>query len=192
MRRCWVTVVAALAAVAGCGDAGGSPAAPAPPSTPSVSSPAATGRLTVTSSAFADGGTVPRRHTCDGADVSPPLALAGVPAHTAALALVMQDSDAPHGAFTHWLAWNLGPHTTRLSAGEQPRGATEGRNDFGRTGYGGPCPPRGDRPHRYVLTVYAADRRLSLAADASRAQLLRALSGHTLSIGTLTGRYRRG
>ncbi|MGW7529901.1 YbhB/YbcL family Raf kinase inhibitor-like protein [Streptomyces sp. NPDC054783] len=183
MRRSWVIAVAATAFVAGCGD-GGTPA--------DSPSPTAARRLTVTSTAFADGGTVPRRNTCDGADVSPPLALGAVPAHTASLALLLRDLDAPHGTFTHWLVWNVAPHTTRLSAGEHPPGATEGRNDFGKTGYSGPCPPRGDRPHHYVLTVYAADRRVSPGAGASAADLLRALSGHTLAEGTLTGRYGRG
>ncbi|MEV5873139.1 YbhB/YbcL family Raf kinase inhibitor-like protein [Streptomyces sp. NPDC052101] len=178
------SAVAATAVVAGCGDGGGAPAATA--------SPTAARRLTVTSSAYADGGTIPRRHTCDGADVSPPLALGAVPARTASLALLLLDTDAQHGTFTHWLAWDIDPHTRQLSAGEHPRGATEGRNDFGRPGYGGPCPPRGDHPHHYVLTVYATDRRMSLTARASSAELLRALSGHTLAAGTLTGRYGRG
>ncbi|MGW2645160.1 YbhB/YbcL family Raf kinase inhibitor-like protein [Streptomyces sp. NPDC001393] len=187
MHRSWVITVAAMAAVtavAGCegGGSGGSAAAP---------SLTAIGRLTVISSAYAEGGTIPRRHTCDGADVSPPLALGAAPAHTASLALVLRDADAAHGTFAHWLVWDIAPHTRQLSAGEHPRGASEGRNDFGRTGYGGPCPPRGDRPHRYVLTVYAVDRRVPLAAGASRADLLRALSGHTVAVGTLTGRYGR-
>ncbi|MGW2418489.1 YbhB/YbcL family Raf kinase inhibitor-like protein [Streptomyces sp. NPDC001709] len=187
MRRNWVITLAAVSATAvaaGCGGGGGGgPVA--------VPSPTAAHRLTVTSSAYADGGTVPRRHTCDGADLSPPLALTAVPAHTASLALLLRDRDAGHGMFTHWLVWDVDPHTRQLSAGEHPRGATEGRNGFGRTGYGGPCPPRGDRPHRYVLTVYAVDRRVSLAAGASPADLMRALSGHTLATGTLTGRYGR-
>ncbi|MEU7300110.1 YbhB/YbcL family Raf kinase inhibitor-like protein [Streptomyces sp. NPDC007206] len=187
MRRSWVTAVAATALVAGCGDGG------APSATPSAApSPTGTARLTVTSTAYADGATVPRRYTCDGADVSPPLAVTGVPARTASLALVLRDADAAHGTFAHWLVWNIGPHTTRLSAGERPQGAAEGRNGFGKTGYGGPCPPRGDRPHHYVLTVYAVDRRVPLAAGATGSDLLRALSGHTLAMGVLTGRYGRG
>ncbi|OIJ96221.1 hypothetical protein BIV25_18720 [Streptomyces sp. MUSC 14] len=147
--------------------------------------------MTVTSTAYAGGGTIPRRFTCDGADVSPPLAVTGVPARTASLALLLQDLDAPHGTFTHWLAWDIGRGTARLAAGERPPGATEGRNGFGRTGYGGPCPPRGDRPHRYVLTVYATDRRPALSPDATPADLHKALTGHTLAEGTLTGRYGR-
>ncbi|WP_244184125.1 YbhB/YbcL family Raf kinase inhibitor-like protein [Streptomyces cellostaticus] len=182
MRKGWVIAVAAMAAVSGCGDGGGSTSAP---------SPTASHRLTVTSPAYADAGTIPRRYTCEGENVSPPLALAGVPAHTASLALLLQDPDAPRGTFTHWLAWDIDPHTAHLTAGEHPTGAAEGRNGFGRTGYGGPCPPRGDRPHPYVLTVYATDRRPDLAATATPDDLLQALSGHTLATGTLTGWYGR-
>lgn len=187
MRKGWVIVVAAMAVVSGCGGEGhsGSPSA-------SASSPSPTAhRLTVTSPAYPDAGTIPRRYTCEGENVSPPLAITGVPARTASLALLLQDPDAPSGTFTHWLAWGLNPHTARLTAGEHPSGAAEGRNGFGRTGYGGPCPPRGDRPHRYVLTVYATDRDPGLAPTATPHDLLRALSGHTLATGTLTGRYGR-
>ncbi|MET8579874.1 YbhB/YbcL family Raf kinase inhibitor-like protein [Streptomyces collinus] len=176
-------ITVATAVLAACGNGGG----------PAVtgSAPPSGSRLTVTSPAYADGGTVPPRFTCDGDDVSPPLALGAVPARTASLALVLRDPDAPHGTFTHWLAWDIAPGTARLLAGERPPGATQGRNGFGRTGYGGPCPPRGDRPHHYVLTVYATDRAPRLSPDATEADLLRALSGHTLATGTLTGRYGR-
>ncbi|KOV69399.1 YbhB/YbcL family Raf kinase inhibitor-like protein [Streptomyces sp. MMG1121] len=181
MRKSSAALAVVLAGVAGCGH-GSSDSAP---------SPGTTGRIAVTSPAYADGGTIPRRFTCDAEDVSPPLALSGVPAHTASLALLLRDSDAAHGTFTHWLAWDVGPHSTRLTAGEHPPGATEGRNSFGKTGYGGPCPPHGDQPHHYVLTVYATDRRPSLAPGATPDDLLRALSGHTVATGTLTGRYGR-
>jgi Raf kinase inhibitor-like YbhB/YbcL family protein len=143
------------------------------------------------STAFVDGGTIPRLFTCDGANVSPPLAIGGVPGKTTSLALTLQDPDAPRGAFTHWLVWDIRPHTTRLIAGERPEGATEGRNDFRTKGYRGPCPPQGDRPHRYVLTVYAADHHPDLAPDATAEDLRQNLSGHTLATGTLTGRYGR-
>ncbi|WP_225830558.1 YbhB/YbcL family Raf kinase inhibitor-like protein [Streptomyces sp. NK08204] len=174
----------ALAAVCGCGTGGDGGSASAP-------ARSATQRITVTSPAYADGGAIPGRYTCDGADVSPPLDLSGVPTGTASLALLLQDPDAPHGTFTHWLAWDIGPHTTHLAAAEHPEGAVDGRNDFGRTGYGGPCPPRGDHPHRYVLTVYATDRRPSLPPDTTATGLLRSLTGHTLATGALTGRYER-
>ncbi|WP_416486155.1 YbhB/YbcL family Raf kinase inhibitor-like protein [Streptomyces sp. CL12] len=107
--------------------------------------------------------------------------------------------DAPGGTFTHWLIRDLDPHTRRLPAGAHPPGAVEGRDSFGRTGYSSPCPPHGDHPHRYVLTVYATDRRPLLSPgtspgaspDTSPEELRRALSGHTLATGTLTGRYGR-
>ncbi|MFE0389294.1 YbhB/YbcL family Raf kinase inhibitor-like protein [Streptomyces bungoensis] len=182
MRKGWVLTVAAMAVTAGCGGGGG------PSSSPSA---AATTHLTVSSPAYPQGGTIPRRYTCDGEDVSPPLAIAGVPAHTAGLALTLRDPDAPHGTFTHWLVWNMGPGTTGLTAGAHPQGATEGRNGFRKTGYGGPCPPHGDEPHHYVLTVYATDRPLHLAPDATEQDLLHALAGHTLATGSLTGRYGR-
>ncbi|MGW1000115.1 YbhB/YbcL family Raf kinase inhibitor-like protein [Streptomyces sp. NPDC002520] len=187
MRKGWLAAVAAMAVTAGCGDGGG--AAPAP-SSPSASASAGH-RLTVMSTAFGDGGTIPRLFTCDGGNISPPLAIGGVPGRTSSLAFTLEDLDAPHGAFTHWLVWDIDPHTTRLIAGERPKGAAEGRNDFRTTGYSGPCPPRGDRPHRYVLTVYATDRHPDLASDATPADLRRDLSGHTLATGTLTGRYGR-
>ncbi|MFF3462279.1 YbhB/YbcL family Raf kinase inhibitor-like protein [Streptomyces sp. NPDC001984] len=184
MRLCLliVTVVTAMAVVAGCGDGDGGSPAP---------TPTAAHRVTVTSSAFAEGGTIPRRHTCDGEDLSPPLAFTGVPSHTTELVLLVEDLDAPHGRFTHWLTWRIDPHTTELAAGQAPPGATQGRNGFGRNGYGGPCPPKGDQPHHYVFSVYAADRRLDLPAGATPDDLQRALAGHTLATGTLTGRYGR-
>ncbi|MFH8337709.1 YbhB/YbcL family Raf kinase inhibitor-like protein [Streptomyces sp. AM6-12] len=176
-------VLAAVTAVAGCG------AGTASPRDATATSPARP--LTVTSTAYRDGGTVPRRFTCDGADVSPPLALSGVPAGTGSLAVTVRDLDAPGGTLIHWLVWDIAAGTRRLSAGAHPPGAVEGRNSFGETGYSGPCPPHGDHPHRYVLTVYATDRRPPLSPAASPGDLRRALSGHTLATGTLTGRYGR-
>ncbi|MFJ5302375.1 YbhB/YbcL family Raf kinase inhibitor-like protein [Streptomyces sp. NPDC088350] len=177
-----VAVAAALGSVAGCGgDAGGS----------AVPTPSASQRITVTSTAFTENGTVPRRYTCDGEDVSPPLTFAGVPANAGDLVVLLDDPDAPHGTFTHWLMWGVPPQDTRLKAGESPRGAIQGRNGFKKAGYGGPCPPKGAAPHRYVLSVYATDRRLTLAGDASPDDVRRALTGHTLASGTLTGRYGR-
>ncbi|MGW7382868.1 YbhB/YbcL family Raf kinase inhibitor-like protein [Streptomyces sp. NPDC054794] len=184
MRRSFViaVVVAGMGLASGCGDGGGGTSAPTPTAAHAVG---------VTSPAFTDGGTIPRRYTCDGEDVSPPLAFSGVPADTAALALLVEDPDAPHGTFTHWVAWGIDPHTTALTTGQTPPGATQGRNGFRKSGYGGPCPPKGDKPHRYVFSVYASDRPLGLAADATPDDVRRALSGHTLATGTLTGRYGR-
>ncbi|MFJ8603507.1 YbhB/YbcL family Raf kinase inhibitor-like protein [Streptomyces shenzhenensis] len=183
-------IVGVLAAVLGgaaaCGNGGAAARSASSPA------PSSGQRIAVTSSAFAEGGTIPRRHTCDGADVSPPLAFSGVPAGATSLALLVEDTDAPQGPFTHWLVWDIAPRTTTLAAGHAPEGAAQGRNDFRRPGYGGPCPPRGDRPHHYVFTVYAADRRPDLTpATATADGLRRALAGHTLASGTLTGRYGR-
>ncbi|MEV0178582.1 YbhB/YbcL family Raf kinase inhibitor-like protein [Streptomyces sp. NPDC050625] len=187
MRRSFlIALVATMGLLPGCGSDSGGSSAPSPARTPTAAH-----RITVTSTAFTEGGTIPRRHTCDGEDVSPPLAFSGVPTDTTGLVLMMEDPDAPHGTFTHWLVWNIGPRTTELAADQAPRGATQGRNGFGRTGYGGPCPPRGDSPHHYVVTVYAADRRLDLAPDATPDDVRRALTDHTLATGTLTGRYGR-
>ncbi|MGZ0202804.1 YbhB/YbcL family Raf kinase inhibitor-like protein [Streptomyces sp. RM1] len=184
MRKEVAIMAAVLAtAVTGCaGGAGGGSPTTAP-------APASAHRMSMTSPAYPDGGTIPRRHTCDGEDVSPPLALAGVPGGTDSLAVVMRDLDTPHGGFAHWLVWDIGAGTRRLSAGERPPGAKEGRNGFGTDGYRGPCPPRGGHPHRYLLTVYATDRRPPVSPGASLDTLRRALSGHTLATGTLTGRY---
>ncbi|MFF7403667.1 YbhB/YbcL family Raf kinase inhibitor-like protein [Streptomyces murinus] len=211
MRKSLVMAAVVLIAVTGCGGGTGDTTGAASPTDKADTRAPVAHHLTVTSPAYRDGGTVPRRFTCDGADVSPPIDLSGVPAGTRSLAVTVRDLDAPGGTFTHWLIRDIAANTRRLSAGAHARGAVEGRNSFGRTGYSGPCPPHGDRPHRYVLTVYATDRRPLLSpgtspgaspdtspgaspdasSGASLDDLRRALSGHTLATGTLTGRYGR-
>jgi Raf kinase inhibitor-like YbhB/YbcL family protein len=146
--------------------------------------------ISLSSPDFSDGQTIPRRFTCDGEDRSPELTWHGVPADTMELALLMEDPDAPGGTFVHWVLWGLDPMTASLSWGEMPGGAHQGRNDFGRTGYGGPCPPRG-RPHRYVFTLLALAQPLSLKPGATAAALRREARGKVLAEGTLTGRYVR-
>jgi len=146
------------------------------------------------SASFSDGGSIPRQYTCDGADLSPQLAWQPAPAGSRSFALVMDDPDASSD-FTHWLLWNLSPLERELAEGAStrgglPAGAVEGANDFGRRGYGGPCPPRGN-PHRYFFTLYALDRRLDLPAGATRKQLETAMSGHVLAQGQIVGAYRR-
>ncbi|MFJ9539912.1 YbhB/YbcL family Raf kinase inhibitor-like protein [Streptomyces sp. NPDC101225] len=176
-----VAVAAAVGLFSGCGDDGGDASAPAP---------SAARRITVSSPAFADGGTIPRRYTCDGGNVSPPLAFSGPPSGTKGLAVLVEDPDAPHGTFTHWVVWNASPAHGGWPAGQVPPGTAEGRNGFKKNGYSGPCPPRGQR-HHYVFSAYAADRTLHLASGASADAVKRALSGHTLASGRLTGRYGR-
>jgi Raf kinase inhibitor-like YbhB/YbcL family protein len=146
--------------------------------------------IVVSSPAFSDGDEIPQRFTCDGADVSPPLGFAGIPENTAELALLVEDPDAPGGTFTHWLMWGINPGQSSLGEGEVPAGGVQGTNDFGRLGYGGPCPPPGP-PHRYVFTAFALSEPLDLPAGASAADLKRAMAGKVLDSGQLTGWYQR-
>ena len=154
---------------------------------------AAASTLTVWSDAFAPGGAIPRTYTCEGADVSPPLAWSAPPGlpgdgRPASYALVVDDPDAPGGTFVHWLAWNI--HVNTLPVGDT-YGMVQGRNDFGRIGYGGPCPPVGHGAHRYRFKVYALDVELSLPAGAGHVALERAMLGHVRAEGVVTGTYRR-
>jgi Raf kinase inhibitor-like YbhB/YbcL family protein len=144
--------------------------------------------FTLTSSAFEDGETIPRACTCDGIDVAPPLAWSGAPEGTRSYALIMEDPDAPRGIFTHWLLYDIPATTTDLQ--EQADG-TALPNSFGRAAYGGPCPPPGHGPHRYVFTLYAIDVPALDVRSRSRASFDRALRAHTLGTARLTGRYER-
>ncbi len=162
---------------------------------PTPSPSPVTAQLALSSSAIAPGATIPREHTCDGADRSPPLAWAEPPPDTASLALLVEDPDAPGGTFTHWLLYELPAHTRSLVAGippldTLPEGARQGRNDFGTVGYRGPCPPPG-RTHRYIFRLYALDRPTGLAPGATRNQFLQVIKGHVLATGELVGFYSR-
>ncbi len=140
------------------------------------------------SSAFADGGSIPSKYTCDGQDISPPLQISGVPDGAESLALVMDDPDAPTGTFDHWLVWNIPPDTTDIPEDTEPEGV-QGRTDFGNLGYGGPCPPSGT--HTYRFKLYALDARLDLAEGARKADLESAMEGHILGQAGLNGKYSR-
>ncbi len=145
--------------------------------------------LTITSPLFDDGGPVPPIATCEGDDLSPQLDIAGLPTETVSMVIVMEDPDAPVGVWDHWVAFDVPP------AASIPQGVTDlgtpGRNSWGNTGYGGPCPPPGDGPHRYVTTVYALDTRLGIDAGADKAAVLAALEGHVLARGSLVGTFER-
>ncbi len=146
--------------------------------------------ITLTSPAFPDGDQIPERHTCDGADLSPPLAWSGVPDGTRSLALVCEDPDAPRGTWTHWLLYRIPPDVRALpewvpTRPELDDGSRQGTNDFGAVGYGGPCPPSGT--HRYVFTLYALDAVPDLPPGASKADFDAAIEGHVLDAGRLTG-----
>ena len=141
-------------------------------------------RLELTSPSFQNGSSIPAQFTCDGAGISPRLIWSAPPAGTKAFALIVLDPDAPGGPFTHWVLYDL-PAEGRLGDG-----ARQGRNDFGKTGYGGPCPP-GHQQHHYLFTLFALDRRLNLTAGATRSQVEAAMRGHVLALSELTGLYRR-
>jgi len=137
---------------------------------------------------FQAGKAIPRKFTGTGDDVSPPLEWTGVPDATQSIAIIVDDPDAPGGTFTHWLAYGLSPGMSSLAA--MPANAAEGVNDFGRRGYGGPCPPRG-AAHHYHFVVLALDTRLGLAAGARRSDLDARISGHVLGRGELVATYQR-
>jgi len=150
--------------------------------------------LTVSSQAFQEGDTIPTKYTCQGQDVSPPLAWTEPPAGTQSFALIVDDPDAPGGVFTHWVLWNIPPDTKELpedmpAQAQLPSGVLQGKNDFGKIGYDGPCPPAGR--HRYQFTLYALDQALDLKQGAYKKQVVDAMQGHILAQSRLTGNYQR-
>jgi Raf kinase inhibitor-like YbhB/YbcL family protein len=148
-------------------------------------------RIELTSPEFDDGDVLPRRFAHDRENVSPPLEWSDVPQGAQELALLCQDPDAPSGLFTHWVLASIDPTITAIDEGEVPPGAVAGINDFGEIGWGGPQPPRGHGPHRYVFTLFAASEHLDLDPGASADDLLDALDGVELAQGSLLGRYQR-
>jgi len=156
---------------------------------PSEPLPAAPATITLSSPAFDDGGTIPERFTCSGEGVSPPLRWSGVPAKARELALLVEDPDADR--FVHWTLLAIPPQTDGLAAGRTPAGSIETENGFGDKGWGGPCPPEGKDPHRYVFSLYATDAPLDLGDDASPDEVRSAVAEHALARGTLTGRFGR-
>jgi Raf kinase inhibitor-like YbhB/YbcL family protein len=147
------------------------------------------GEFRLTSPAFGEGEAIPAHHSCDGENFSPPLAWSGAPDGAQALALIVDDPDAPSGNFTHWIAWGLDPADGGLAEGRAA--PVEGENGFGNLGYAGPCPPPGHGRHRYVFRLLALDQEPDLPAGASRAALESALDGHVLATAELIGGYSR-
>jgi Raf kinase inhibitor-like YbhB/YbcL family protein len=151
--------------------------------------------LQLTSSAFHDGQAIPKKYTCDGQDVSPELAWSGAPAETKSLALIVDDPDAPSGVWVHWVIYDLPAEARGLPEivprdRELSNGARQGKNDFGKIGYGGPCPPSGPA-HRYFFKLYALRDKTGLKAGATKAELENAMKGKILAQATLTGRFGR-
>jgi Raf kinase inhibitor-like YbhB/YbcL family protein len=145
--------------------------------------------LQVTSTAFREGETIPKKFTGDGPDVSPPLAWSAPPAGTISFALICDDPDAPRGTWVHWVLFNLAPDLRGLDEGTAANGV-QGVTDFGQAGYGGPAPPPG-KPHRYFFKLYALDTMITLPAGSTKAQVVKAMQGHILAEGQLMGTYGR-
>ena len=141
---------------------------------------------------FRDGGNIPPRYTCDGANVNPILVIESIPEEAKSLVLIVDDPDATGGfIFTHWFLWNISPATTEIREGEAPEGAVQGKNDFGNEGYGGPCPPKGARPHRYMFKLYALDTLLDIPRSSGKEKLENAMEGHIVARTTMMGLYAR-
>ncbi|AIY89527.1 YbhB/YbcL family Raf kinase inhibitor-like protein [Geoglobus acetivorans] len=153
------------------------------------------GKLIV-KSAFGNGSEIPGKYTCDGMDVNPPIHIEGLESEVKSLAIIADDPDAPSGVFTHWIAWNI-PVTNeipenipKMGAVDRPVKMVQGVNDFGKLGYGGPCPPEGQK-HRYFFRIYALDTLLDLNPGASREELEKAMKGHVIQYGEIYGVYAR-
>ena len=150
--------------------------------------------INLKSSAFKDGEFIPKKYTCDGANVSPPLEWSGIPETAKSIALIYDDPDAPVGTWVHWVIFNIPASVNKLSENIPfdkvlEDGAVQGKNDFRKIGYGGPCPPGGI--HRYFFRIYALDKKLVLNPGATKGELLHAMEGYMLAEGKLMGRYSR-
>jgi len=150
--------------------------------------------FTLQSSAFQNGGSIPKKFTCEAADVSPELTWSGVPEKTQSFALIADDPDAPMGTWVHWVIYDLPPNTAKLAEGvpkqEQAANGAQGKNSSGKIGYGGPCPPPG-KPHRYFFKLYALDSKLNLKPGARKPEVEAAMKGHVLAQAELMGKYGR-
>jgi Raf kinase inhibitor-like YbhB/YbcL family protein len=141
--------------------------------------------LKISSSAFEEGGKIPSKYSCDGSNFNPPLKIKEFPTATQTFALILEDPDAPGGSFIHWLCWNI-PPVEDIS--ENSTAGIQGKNSTGKNSYSGPCPPAG-KPHHYVFNIYALDIKLDLDKNSSRSELEKAMQGHIIAKGELTGLY---
>ena len=209
-----LVMLAAIPIAAACGGGDGTPAPtpalssssvtpPASPSvaaaspTPIVATPVPSGAMTLTSSAFANGGSIPVAYTCDGAGSSPPLSWSGVPAAAKGLVLILDDPDAPGGVFVHWVAYAIPVDKSGFEAGVSPKVGgqlpygQEGTNGAGRAGYTGPCPPK-PQEHHYSVRLYAVDTPMVLAPGANaKADVEKAMAGHVVAQAELVALYKR-
>ena len=151
--------------------------------------------MEITTRAFKSGGTIPKKFTCDGEDVSPALTWREAPENTKSFALISDDPDAPMGTWVHWVIYDLPPSLTSLEENTEKtetlaNGAKQGITDFKRVGYGGPCPPPG-KPHRYYFKLYALDKMLNLPPKIIKSDLLKSMKNHILAESELMGTYGR-
>jgi Raf kinase inhibitor-like YbhB/YbcL family protein len=151
-------------------------------------------KMEIKSSAFKEGAMIPGKYTCDNIDISPPLEWSQFPDGTKTFALICDDPDAPMGTWVHWVLFNLPGNILELPENVQKlevlkNGARQGKNDFGKIGYGGPCPPGGT--HRYYFKIYALDKELDFKPGITKKELLKAMEGHILAEGQLMGKYKR-
>ena len=145
--------------------------------------------MQLTSSAFENNQSIPTKYTCDADDINPPLLISDAPKDAQSLVLIVDDPDAPAGDWVHWTLWNINPTTTEIPKNSTPDGATEGMTDFGRTGWGGPCPHSGT--HHYQFKLYALDTMLNLQTSAKKKEVELAVDGHILEQTQLIGLYER-
>lgn len=144
--------------------------------------------MKITSHAFEHEGYIPEKYSCKGDDINPPLNIEELPEGTKTLAMIMDDPDAPGGTFVHWVIWNI-PCINQIEENSVPQGAKEGKNNFGKAGYGGPCPPSGT--HRYYFKLYALDTELELNQGALKEDLEQAMEGHIIEQATLMGNFSK-
>lgn len=142
--------------------------------------------MKITSSAFQDHGNIPSQYTCDGANINPPLTIAGVPEKAQSLVLIVDDPDAPKGTWVHWVVWNIPPSTTEITENSVP--GIQGMTNFGKNEYGGPCPPSGT--HRYFFKLYALDKKLNLGSKATKKDVERGMKQHVIGQAELVGLYK--
>jgi Raf kinase inhibitor-like YbhB/YbcL family protein len=181
MRRAAPVLIAV--ALAGCGGGGGDAVQGTAPNAPE--------KIELSSPAFQEGGTIPKRFTCDGAGTSPPLRWSGVPAGSKELLLLMEDPDAPNGTFVHWIVARIPASARGLSEGSVPAGAVQLQQSFGKSGYGGPCPPEDDPPHHYVFSLYSLERKLPVSRADSPEEVRAKLKQVAGARGQLKATYGR-
>ena len=145
-----------------------------------------TNQLKLISTVFSNNGHIPPLYTCEGKNINPPLKVENVPDGTKTLAIIVEDPDAPRGTFDHWVVWNISPNE---AIAENSNSGINGTNSFGKTGYGGPCPPSGE--HRYFFKVFALDSELDLLAGSTKEELLDVMKGHVLASTELMGVYQK-